>query len=144
MLHRNDADILNTIYQNSRMAYDCTDQVIGKCRNSGLTDYLERQKKHYASNCTEARKRLEDADMRVSPVPPMQRAMAHMGIFMKTAINKKSGHIAELMYDGTNMGIINIARSVNRSSHASPDTVHLAENLLSDEEKYADGLRKFL
>ena len=74
----------------------------------------------------------------------MQLAMAHVGIMMKTAADKSKGHIAELMYDGTNMGIVNIARSVNRSSNASPDTIRLAENLLSDEEKYADGLRKFL
>ena len=144
MLHKNDEDILNTIYKNSRMAYDSTKQVISGCRSTDLTEYLERQKNHYASICSTARKRLEASGMKAQPVPPMQLAMAHMGIMMKTAADKSEGHIAELMYDGTNMGIINIARSVNHSSNASPETIRLAENLLSDEEKYADGLRKFL
>lgn len=144
MLHKNDEDILNTIYKNSRMAYDSTKQVISKCPDSELREYLERQKKHYAGTCKEARKRLEEDGHKPMPVPAVQQAMAEIGIFMKTAVNKRSGHIAELMYDGTNMGIINIARSVNHSSNASHDTLKLAEELLSGEEKYADGLRKFL
>ena len=67
-----------------------------------------------------------------------------MGIFMKTAFDRRKGHIAELMYDGTNMGIIDIARSVNHSKNASPETIQLAEALMKKEEKYANGLRKFL
>lgn len=144
MLQRNDEDILNTIYKNSRMAYDSTKQVITKCRDTRLTDYLERQKKHYAETCMDAKQLLEGSGMRAVPVSPMLTAMSHAGIFMKTALDKSSGHIAELMYDGTNMGIINIARSVNHSSNAAPETLKMAEELLSGEEKYADGLRKFL
>ena len=48
MLHKNDEDILNTIYKNSRMAYDSTRQVIGECPNEELNEYLRRQTKHYA------------------------------------------------------------------------------------------------
>ncbi|MBR5087790.1 MAG: hypothetical protein IK093_00015 [Ruminiclostridium sp.] len=144
MLHRNDEDILNTICKNSRMAYESTGQVMSRCRDSRLTDYLARQRKHYAETYSAARKRLNEGNSRPEPVPPMQLVMAHIGIAAKTAFDRSTGHIAELMYDGTNMGIIDIARSVNRSSHAAPENIRLAESLLSDEEKYADGLRKFL
>lgn len=144
MLHRNDADILNTIFKNSRMAYDCTEQVAAKCRDPELSQYLGRQLHHYAATCAAARKKLESDGMRANPVPPMQRAMAHIGISMKTAADSSSGHIAELMYNGTNMGIVDIARSVNHSVNASDETKKLAETLLGEEEKYADGLRKFL
>lgn len=144
MLHNNDADILNTIFKNSRMAYDCTEQVASKCKNPDLSQYLGRQLRHYAATCASARRKLEEGGRRANPVPPMQRAMAHMGISMKTAVDSSSGHIAELMYNGTNMGIVDIARSVNHSVNASDDTKKLAEDLLGEEEKYADGLRKFL
>ena len=144
MLHKNDEDILNTIYKNSRMAYDSTKQVIGRCRDKELGEYLKRQKDHYAGACMTARRRLEASGMKAQPVPAMQQTMAQMGIAMKTAVNNDRSHIAELMYDGTNMGIVNIARSVNHSRNATPETIKLAEDLLSGEEKYADGLRKFL
>ena len=144
MLHRNDVDILNTIYKNSRMAYDSTKQVIGRCRDKELGEYLKSQKNHYAGAFMTAKRRLEDAGMKPHPVPAMQSAMAQIGIAVKTAVNNDRSRIAELMYDGTNMGIINIARSVNHSSEAAPETLSLANDLLSGEEKYADGLRKFL
>ena len=144
MLHKNDEDILNTIYKNSRMAYDSTRQVLKKSRNSELNEYLRRQINHYAGTCKDARSRLESAGAKAERVPAMQSMMAQVGIAMKTAMDKSGSHIAELMYDGTNMGIINIARSVNHSSHASPETIKMAQELLSGEEKYVDGLRKFL
>ena len=144
MIQKNDEDILNTIYKNSRMAYDSTGQVMTKCRSTELTEYLRRQRNHYASACREARSRLEAGGCKPRPVPAMQQLTAQVGIARKTAFDKSGSHIAELMYDGTNMGIINIARSVNHSSDASPDIMRLAEQLLSGEEKYADGLRKFL
>lgn len=144
MLDKNDAEILNTIYKNSRMAYDSTKQVMAKCRDTELKDYLKRQLHHYAENCRSAASELNTGHAKVEKVPAMQRAMAYMGISMKTMRDRSASNIAELMYDGTNMGIINIARSVNRSSNASDTTIKRAETLLSCEEKYADGLRKFL
>lgn len=144
MLHKNDIDILNTICKNSRMAYDSTKQVIGRCRDKELCEYLKSQKNRYAGAFMTAKRRLEDNGSKPRPVPAMQSAMAQIGIAMKTAMNNDRSRIAELMYDGTNMGIIDIARSVNHSSHAAPETISLANDLLSGEEKYADGLRKFL
>ena len=144
MLDKNDAEILNTIYKNSRMAYDSTKQVAGKCKDTELKGYLERQLRHYAENCRTAARELNTGGAVVKKIPTMQRAMAHIGISMKTMRDRSSSNIAELMYDGTNMGIIDIARTVNRSHNASDSTIQRAESLLSAEEKYADGLRKFL
>ena len=144
MLDRNDIDILNTIYKNSKMAYDCTKQVVSKSEDAELNDYLRRQMRHYANNCNDVKNTLAKDGLRAHPVPVMQQIMAGVGISMKTMRDKSASNIAELMYDGTNMGIIDIARSVNHSKNASQDTVRNAETLLSQEEKYADGLRKFL
>ena len=143
-VYRNDEDILNTIYQNSRMAFECTKRVIRRCRSKELREYLKLQKNRYSDSCREARTRLVSGGAEIRPVPVIQSAMARMGIFMKTAFDRRKGHIAELMYDGTNMGIIDIARSVNHSKNASPETIQLAEALMKKEEKYANGLRKFL
>lgn len=144
MLERNDIDILNTIYKNSKMAYDCTKQVVSKSSNTELNDYLRRQMHHYANNCIDVKNTLAKEGLRTHKVPVMQQLMASVGISMKTMRDKSAGNIAEIMYNGTNMGIVDIARSVNRSHNASPDTRHNAETLLGQEEKYADGLRKFL
>jgi len=144
MLERNDIDILNTIYKNSKMAYDCTKQVVSKSNNAELNDYLKRQMRHYANNCIDVKNTLAKDGHTPNPVPAMQQIMAGMGIAMKTMRDHSAENIAELMYNGTNMGIVDIAHSVNHSHNASPDTIRNAETLLGEEEKYADGLKKFL
>ena len=144
MLERNDIDILNTIYKNSKMAYDCTKQVVSKSSNTELNDYLRRQMHHYANNCIDVKNTLAKEGLRTHKVPVMQQLMASVGISMKTMRDKSAGNIAEIMYNGTNMGIADIARCVNRMSDKSGDAAKIACELLSGEEKFADGLRKFL
>lgn len=144
MLQKHDIDILNSIYKNSRMAHDCTKLVCSRCKNTHLSDYLLRQQKHYARNCMTARDKIEAAGKRTEKIPKMEKAMAEMGIYMKTAADKTASNIAEIMYNGTNMGIVDISRTLNHSANAAESTKRLAEELLKEEVKYADGLKKFL
>lgn len=144
MLQKHDIDILNSIYKNSRMAHDCTKLMCSRCHSPELSDYLLRQQKHYAKNCMTARDKIEAAGKQAKKLPKMERAMAEMGIYMKTAADKTPSNIAEIMYNGTNMGIVDISRTLNHSARACESTKRLAESLLDEEVKYADGLKKFL
>ena len=143
MLQNQDINILNSIYKNSRMAIDCTKQVNKYCKNKDLSDYLSRQIGHYSENCAMASRRITAEGKRVEKVSFMQKTMAEMGIRMKASSGNKS-KIAELMYNGTNMGIVDISRTLNHCAHASEETKRLANRLLDEEVKYADGLKKFL
>ncbi len=144
MLHKHDIDILNCIYKNSRMASECIKQVSEKCDNEELREYIDRQQAHYEETCKELKSEIEKGGGKVEPVPAMESAMAKMGIGMKTMMNDSRNNLAKLMYNGTNMGIIDIAETVNHCHSAGEKTLNKAEQLLSYEEKYADGLKKFL
>ncbi len=144
MMQKHDVDILNSIYKNSRMAYDCTGMMNERCKNRELKSYLSAQQKHYARTCNAAKNMLEHSGEKVERVPKSHIKMAQMGIRMKTMRNKTASNVAEIMYKGTNMGIIDIAKTVNMSRSASENTKQLAETLLSNEERYANGLKRFL
>lgn len=144
MLQEHDLNILNCIYKNSRMASDSIKQVSEKCDNAELRAYIGRQQSHYEQICKEIKTQIETSGGTVEPVPAVTSAMAHMGIDMKTAFDDSRNNIAKLMYNGTNMGIIDIAETVNHCTHAGEETLKKAESLLSREEQYADGLKKFL
>ncbi len=144
MLQEHDFDILNCIYKNSRMASDCIKQVSDKCGSEELRAYIGKQQRYYEETCKSLKSEIEEAGGRVEPVPKMNAAMSHIGISMKTLADDSRGGIAKLMYNGTNMGIIDIAETVNHCSRASGGTLKKAEELLSHEEQYADGLKRFL
>lgn len=144
MLKKHDIDILNCIYKNSRMASDCIKQVSEKCDDGELRSYIDRQQKHYEETCKELKTEIENSGGLVEEVPKMETAMAHMGISMKAFADDSRNNFAKMMYNGTNMGIIDIAETVNHCKNASDETLKKAERLLSREEQYADGLKRFL
>lgn len=144
MLHKHDIEIMNCIYKNSRMASECIKQVSEKCDSAELRDYIDHQQAHYEETCKNLKTEIENGGGEVEPVPAMNTAMAKMGINMKTMMDDSQNNLAKLMYNGTNMGIIDIAETVNHCQNAGENTLRKAEQLLSYEEKYADGLKKFL
>lgn len=144
MLHQHDIDILNCIYKNSRMASDCIKQVEEKCDEGGFRNYIHRQQEHYEATCKELKNEIENSGAEVEQIPKMETAMAHMGISMKAFADDSQNNFAKMMYNGTNMGIIDIAETVNHSHNAGDETLKKAERLLSREEQYADGLKRFL
>lgn len=144
MLKKHDVDILNCIYKNSRMASDSIKQVSEKCGDEEFCGYINRQQEHYEAICKELKSEIEQSGNQVEQVPAIETAMAHMGISMKAFNDSSTNNFAKMMYKGTNMGIIDIAETVNHCHNASEETLRKAERLLSREEQYADGLKRFL
>lgn len=126
------------------MASECIKQVSEKCDSEELREYIDHQQAHYEETCKNLKTEIENGGGEVEPVPAMNTAMAKMGIGMKTMMDDSRTNLAKLMYNGTNMGIIDIAETVNHCQSAGESTLRKAEQLLSYEEKYADGLKKFL
>lgn len=143
-MKKHDVDILNCIYKNSRMASDSIKQVSEKCADEEFRGYINRQQEHYEAVCKELKSEIEGSGNEVEEVPAIETAMAHMGISMKAFNDSSTNNLAKMMYKGTNMGIIDIAETVNHCHNAEESTLRKAERLLSREEQYADGLKRFL
>ncbi|MCM1055804.1 MAG: hypothetical protein NC394_09830 [Bacteroides sp.] len=144
MSKTDDLEILNCIYKNSKMAADCIDSVQDKCESRELCDYIAKQRTHYNNSCDKVARRIRELGGTPSEPPKTAQIMAEMGITMKTAADRSQNKIAKLMYDGTNMGIVDIAETVNHAAQATEKTLTEAKQLLSAEERYADGLKRFL
>lgn len=143
-MSQDNIDILNSIYKNSRMASECIREVCAQCENGEFKDYIEAQGHRYEQNCNKIAEEIHSEHGEIESVPKYSEFMAKMGIDMKTMFDKSSNKAAELMYNGTNMGIVDIARTVNHAKKADQQILDEAEHLLSAEERYADGLKRFL
>ncbi len=144
MSENHDVKILNCIYKNSKMAAESIKKVSEKCDDPDLYDYICGQQTKYEENCRSLERQISGLGGTPEQPPAYSTAMASMGISMKTAMDHSKTNIAKLMYNGTNMGIIDIAETVNHAHNASDEILKQAENLLSAEEQYADGLKRFL
>ncbi len=141
---KDDLTILNCIYKNGKMAADCIDSVADKCPDDKLRDYIRKQRGHYRNSCDTVSRQIRERGGEPTPPPKMEQFMAEMGIDMKTMMDSSRTNIAKLMYNGTNMGIVDIAETVNHAHEADEKIISQAKELLSAEERYADGLKRFL
>ncbi|MDE7279798.1 MAG: hypothetical protein K2N26_08760, partial [Oscillospiraceae bacterium] len=78
------------------------------------------------------------------PLPKTTKLMSKMVICLNCAKDKSTEHIAEMLIQGTNMGIININKALNHTVTASPKLVQEAKDMLSKEQAYIDNLKGYL
>lgn len=144
MSDKQNLEILNSIYKNSKMASDSICQVLEQCDDNNLKKYIAKQQKQYEEDYHKTGRRIREIGGTAENPPAMASFMASAGVDMKTMFDKSRQNIAKLMYNGTNMGIVDITRVLNRASDADGAVIEEAKALLKREQNYADGLKKYL
>ena len=74
----------------------------------------------------------------------MKKAMLWSSIKMKTAFNNSRNQIAEMMINGTVMGINELSAMKNESSNLDGKVKDFVLELLQLEENYNENFKKFL
>lgn len=142
--NRQSAEILKSVYKNAEMAYEAGGDVLRHCKNRGLRDEISSQRERYRSVASQARTELVRRGAVPKPFPAYTKAMAKMGIEMKTLKDPSTQNLAEMMIQGTTMGIIDMQHALNRSNKAEDRIRREAEELLKREQQYCDSLKKYL
>ncbi len=142
--NRQSKEILSSIYRNAEMAYEASEDVLKHCKNNGLFREISTQKQHYKDVAQNIRRELAKRGEAPRQVSPYSKAMAKMGIAIKTAGNQSSANIARIMLRGTTAGIIDMQHAVNRSHGAEGKIREDAIQLLEREQEYCETLKRYL
>ena len=73
-----------------------------------------------------------------------KKASMFCAIKMKLIFNNSKNHIADMMIQGTTMGITELTAMKNESKNLDEDVKNLIVKLLALEEEYLVRLKKFL
>ena len=119
--------ILNQVNQAIKMGMDSISNVSEKVQDSRLKDELLFQYDKYNEILNEVNDELTNYDDFPKDLNPMQKAMGWMGVEMNTLTDKSNSKIAELMIQGTNMGIIEGVKLLNHN----PDTEQHIKDILN-------------
>lgn len=138
------AELLNYIYQNSQMGTETLRQLMDIAEDSVFRSQLQDQFEEYKKINSECKKMLEDRGYDEKGIGSMEKISAYLTINMKTLMNKSSSHIAEMLIQGSNMGIIDAIKNIRKYKEADKDIIKLMEDLLKHEEKNVNDLKSFL
>ena len=143
-MKHDDEMVLKEIQKNTQMGMTAIDTILDKIGNDEFSITLSRQSLHYADIHNRALDKIlrqEGEGYRSSQIGDM---VLKGSIHANTAFNISTGHLAEMMIQGSNRGITSMWKSLKHNGMAGDDTVELAKELMDFEERSIERMKEFL
>ncbi len=141
---KQEINIYREIQKNTEMAMRAIDKISDKVFDDRLSTQISKQSLKYAEIRNQAYDKLLEAKAEPYRSSYMEDLMLTGGIQYNTLFNTSTGHIAELMIKGSNMGILEMNKVLNHNAGAGEQAIGLAKNLLEFESNNIAGLTKYL
>ena len=137
-------NLFDALYQNAEMGTDSIKKIFPKIQDTKLKNELRMQLSNYKEQRNQIMCRMKSYNTKPQPVSKITKLMTKTGIALNCAKDNSTEHIAEMLIQGTNMGIIKINKALNKSTNANPKLIQEAKNMLTAEQKYIDNLKSYL
>lgn len=137
-------NLINALYQNTDMGISSIKKLYPKIQNESLKNEMKEQLSNYNQQKKKYIDLMKTNKIHVEKISPFIKIMTSTGIVMNCAKDSSSEHIAEMLIQGTNMGIIKINQAMNRTSQANSRFIDEAQMILKKEQRYIDNLKKYL
>lgn len=144
MSKKTEIDVLDELNKGACMGMDAIKFVLDKVEDKSFYELLERQYDGY--------KKISESICKLYPeystkepheTSTMNKVMTWYGIEMKTVFDNSDSKIAELLLQGTNMGIIEGRRLLNHK-HADEEVEKLLSEYVKNQEEAVEQIKKYL
>ena len=136
--------LLQDVVRNARTGESGVEQLLEKVEDKGMLDELNREKTDYQRIAEKAEQALTAAGGKIEPLGMMAKAGMWMGTQMNTLMNKSNAHIAEMVIQGANMGVIELTKSRNTYSDADPNALDIAADFITQQQDIIERQKAFL
>ena len=136
--------ILTELHKDAKMGMDSISYVSKKVKDPEFKDNLSFQYTQYSQFLDRINKLFENYGEIPKENNMSEKMMTWMGIQMNTIDDKSTSHIAEIMIQGTDMGIISGRKLLNSNPNLTDDVKSLLNNFISTQENNIAQLKKFL
>lgn len=143
-MKKEEVSIYREIQKNADMAIKAIDTISSKVYDDGLAMQIARQSLKYSEIKTRAVDKLLSGKAEPYQAHPVTDMMLKGGIHCNTLMNTSTSHIAQMMIEGSNKGIMDICRTLNRYQDTQGQAVQMAKELVDFEEKNIERLKKYL
>ena len=140
----NNRYILNELNKGIKMGMDSISNVSEKVQDDRFKQDLKYQYDEYNKILNEVNNELTNYDDFPKELNPMQKAMGWMGVELNTISDKSNSKIAEMMIQGTNMGIIEGVKLLNQNPEADTEVKNVLNEFIRFQENTVEQLKKYL
>ena len=138
-------EILAEIYRNCQLALESISDILPEIEDEGIKAEILRQHEEYEKICGRAACLARDKALELKEPNPMKKAMMWGSIKMDTLTDNSRAHIAEMMIQGTVMGITSLKTSLSELPKDDDEEITaLLKDLIALEEEFEKKLKTFL
>ncbi len=141
-MDKNEA-LLEEVYRNVKMGGDSIVNLIDKVESHGLRGEMTVELDRYRAFENRASELLAERGLKPKELSTAAKMGAKAGMLMNTMLDTSTSHLAELMINGSTMGIIELEKARNTGTHTDSARA-LAEDVLKFERESTVRLGKFL
>ena len=136
--------LLRSVYTGAVTGSESITDLLPKAEEEALRDAMLQHRQAYRSFADEAERRLGERGEEAREPGSMQKLGMKLGIEMKTAMESGSSRVAELMAEGSNMGIINLTKAKNSFPAADEAARDLCSRFIRAEQENIRRMKPFL
>jgi hypothetical protein len=136
--------ILNEINKGIKMGMDSISNVSEKVNDDNFKKDLKFQYDKYNDILNKVSTELSKYNDFPKELNPMQKTMGWMSVEFNTMEDKSNSKIAEMMLQGTNMGIIKGTKLLNHNPNTDESVKNILSEFVSFQEDTVEQLKKYL
>lgn len=138
-------ELLAEVYRNCQLALESISDVLPEVEDEALKEEISRQHEEYEKISAKAAVLAKDKALEVKEPNPMKKAMMWTSVKMNTLADNSRSHIADMMIQGTVMGLTSLKTSYGeRPVNDDEEISALANELISLEERFEERLKTYL
>ena len=109
-----------------------------------MKEHLRNQLVNYEDFQQEARKHLNENGYDEKGISALDRLKTYLMINMQTMSDKSTSHLAQMLIEGSSMGVTNALQDLRKYEDADTEILRLMRKLYKFEEKNVETYKAFL
>lgn len=136
--------VLNEVHKGAKMGMDSISTVSEKVSEPNFKDNLSFQYTQYGDILDSVNEIYKKYGTIAKDDNPMTEVMAWTGIQMNTITDKSNSHIADMLIQGTTMGIIEGRKLLNQNPNIDQEVRQVLDTFVKMQENNVEKLKTFL
>ena len=136
--------ILNEINKAAKMGMDSISYVIKKVDDENMKENLSTQCSEYGKIVDKVNTQFDHYGEVPDETPITDKMMGWTGVQLNTITDKSNSHIAEMMIQGGDMGIIECQKLLNHNPYADQEVKNILNDFMNMQKNDIEQMKKFL
>lgn len=136
--------LLLSVADAANMGKDSVEMLMKKTEDEKMIRELKHLFAQYEQSKNQVEARLSETGGKIKAKNPMTKAGVWMGVQMDTLTDRSNSHLADMLIQGTTMGIVDITKARAQYPDADEESKSIADEFLKNENQSIETLKTYL